>query len=106
MGFIVKFLAIGWIWVEIVVEVYAVYVISRYNITYDSDYVLSVFSGSAGLKYILFTIFYEAFRKQVAQMVVGELFVGRCRDPIGVEPRMDLHATLMAFVNHELQRIP
>ncbi len=105
MGFIVKFLAIGWIWVEIVVEVYAVYVISRYNITYDSDYVLSVF-WKCWIKIYPFTIFYEAFRKQVAQMVVGELFVGRCRDPIWVEPRMDLHATLMAFVNHELQRIP
>ena len=93
------------IWIEIIVHMKCIYIITVHNVTDDLTDVFPIFRQSR-IEIQLSTIFQEQFRMFVVRMDRRQC----CRTfrtcTIRINPCMKFHVSLMTLINHPLQRIP
>ena len=91
--------------VEIVIHVDGVHIVAVHDVAHDAADVLARL-GIARVEVQLSAVLHEQLRVLVVRMQGRE----RCRAfglrPVRVDPGMQLHAPLVAFGHHKLQRVP
>ena len=94
-----------WVWIEIVVHVDSIYIVSANNILYNLTDILAVFRQSR-IEVKLVGIRYKQLRILVVRMDRRQSPCTLGLGPVRINPRMKFHVALVPLVNHPLQRIP
>ena len=91
--------------IEIVVHVDGINVVPAHDVAHDFADVSARF-GQSGVEVKLSGILHEPFGMRIVRMLRREGGRSLRPCPIRVDPRMNLHVALVAFLHHELQRVP
>ena len=93
------------VWIEVVVYMQAIDVIPFHYVIHDfANIVLG--SRIAWIEQIQTIVFEAQIRSSIINMIWSQPCSGFSLSTIRVNPRMQFHASFMAFINHPLQRIP
>ena len=93
------------VWVEIVVDVYGVDVVTAHDVAHHALYVLAVL-GYAWVEEELVVVLERPPGLSGGDVALRQHLVGVGRDAVRVEPGVKLHAALVCLVDGELQRVP
>ena len=91
--------------IEIIIHMNGIYVISVYDVAHNLAYILSVVWKS-WIEIKLSSILHKQFRMFVVRMQRRQSGCSLSTGTIRINPCVQFHTTLVAFINHKLQRIP
>ena len=94
------------IWIEVVVHMDGIHFIPADDVAHHFIDKVSTLGQCRVKINLAISIFHKPFRVLVIHVAFGGLVGLAAGHTVGVYPCMKLHASLMAFVNHKLQRIP
>ena len=104
-GIVRKIDSLNRVRIEIVVHVDGIDIVARNDIAHYQTDMTATF-GQGRVEVNLVAISHKPLRMQIVHMIGHKLVPQRCLYPIRVDPRMKLHATLVALFNHKLHGIP